>query len=347
MKTHANYLWILLAAESLLGLHILNAQTELTTGQLTIQQSARIGSLIDEAGGPGFTMDVLQTQYETETVVTVYPPPIETQEYQEIWGNIDMGYYSEVWQTHQVEYYQDATYDESGNVLDPGGSYWVDETYLAYSQWMEQWQWGVVGHDNVTVWIEQDPYEEVQYATNYNHPVVRFTGSRSNTEWLWRNPAAAGSHRPLMKLGMAGLSFPQPFEVDYDRKSLLNYYQVLYSKSNLTDDDAQRVSQGSRVTDEGVSVWHDKAGIPGAESRLQNPVWSSEVRLKSSTLEIQRNQPQANGSPSQVITAVSADFATFGGGASFAREVSFHGAVRIQPRGDLSMGAFTQGPQPE
>lgn len=346
MKTHAFPLRLFTAAFLGFSSGALHAQSELSAEHLTIQQSARFGTLIDETGGPGFTMDVLQTQYETETTVIVYPPPVETEEYQEIWDWVDMGYENEVWGTQQVEYYQEPTYDEYGNVLDSGGSYWVDEPYVMYTEWMADLQWAVTGHGNVTVWVEQEPFEEVQYITNFDHPVVRFTGSRSNTEWLWRNPASPGYHRPLMKLGTAGLSFPPPYEEGgYDRMSLLNYYQVLYSKSNQTEDDAQRVSQGSRVTEQGVTVWYDEAGSPGSETRLQNPVWSTEVRVKPNTLEIQRKQPASEGQAS-VITAVSADFATFGGGASFAREVSFHGAVRIQPRGDLTMGAFTEGPQP-
>lgn len=322
------------------------AQTELSTDQLTIQQSARIGTLIDESGGTGFTMDVLQTQYQTETLVTVYPPPIETQVYQEVWDYVDMGYYNETWGTQQVEHFIEATYDEYGNVLDPGGSYWVDEPYLMSSEWISNIQWAVVGHDNVTTWVEQEPYEEVQYITNYNHPVVRFTGSRSNTEWLWRNPTTPGYHRALMKLGVAGLSFPSPNEGDgYERLSLLNYSKLLYTKMNQTEDDSQRVSVGSSLTETGVTVWKDEAGAPGGESRLQNPVWANEVRITPNTLEIQRKQPVMEGG-ANIITAVSADYATFGGRASFASDVSFRGAVRIQPRGDLTMGAFTEGPQP-
>lgn len=348
MKTNGYRCWIFLAAGSLIGLNELKAQTEITADQLTIQQSAKFGTLIDETGGAGFTMDVLQTQYETETLVTVYPSDVETTEYQEIWDTVDMGYFNEVWGTHQVEYYSDPTYDEYGNMLDPGGSYWVEEPYLVSSEWMSDWQYTVVGHDYVTVMVPQEPYQEVQYINNFTHPVVRFTGSRSNTEWLWRNPAAPGTHSPLMKLSTAGLSFPLPFEpAEYDRQSLLNYYQVIYSKSNRTEDDAQRISEGSRLTESGITVWYDEVGAPGAEGRLQTPVWSDEVRIKPNTLEIRRKQPQADGSQSQVITAVSADFATFGGGASFASKVTFHGEVRIQPRGDLSMGAFTQGPQPQ
>jgi hypothetical protein len=347
MKTSTSFYWVSFAIWSVLAMANLKAQTELFADQLTIQQSAKFGTLIDEAGGTGFTMDVLQTQYETETIVCVFPPPVETQEYQEVWDYVDMGYYQENWGTQQVEYFTEATYDEYETEITPGTSYWVDEPYLISSEWISNPQWAVVGHEYVTVWTDQEPYEEVQYITNFNHPVVRFTGSRSNTEWLWRNPAEAGTHRPLMKLGTTGLSFPLPFEsTEYDRKSLLNYYQVLYSKTNHTNDDTQRVSQGSRITEEGITVWNDAEGAVGQESRLQNPVWADEVQIKPNTLEIRRHQPQLNGSQSEVVTAVSADFATFGGGASFAREVSFHGEVRIQPRGDLSMGAFTQGPQP-
>ena len=75
MKTNAFHHWFFVAAWSLIGLNDLKAQTELTADQLTIQQSAKFGTLIDEAGGTGFTMDVLQTQYETETIVCVFPPP--------------------------------------------------------------------------------------------------------------------------------------------------------------------------------------------------------------------------------------------------------------------------------
>ncbi len=346
MKPHAFPPGLFTAAFLLFFPVAVQAQSELAAEHLTIQQSARFGTLIDDTGGAGFTLDVLQTQYETEIMVTVTPAAHTTTEYQEIWDWVDMGSQQEVWGTHSVEYYQPPTYDEDGNVLDPGGPYWLDEPYLISNDWVSDWQYAVVGHDYFQVTITPEPYEEVQYITNYTHPVVRFTGSRSNTEWLWRNPDAPGYHRPLMKLGAPGLSFPLPFEGgDHERVSLLNYYQVLYSKSNLAADDPQRESRGSRVTEEGVTVWHDESGAPGAESRLQNPAWSAEVRIQPSTLEIQRRQPASEGEAS-VITALSADFATFGGGASFAREVSFHGAVRIQPRGDLGMGPFTEGPQP-
>ncbi len=336
---------------------------------LTVAQEAHLkgpalfGVLAEDTAQAGFKVDVVQAShvsweegtpyYEYETIY--HEGYLDTRwEFVDTWDWVDRSYWQEGGNMQEVwhDVWIDPEYDEDGNMIADGyyeqysewvetEGYWVEDIFwgIVASEWTQITEWIEPWEEEVSTWIEPGMIE----TTVYEKPVVRFTGMRSDTVWLWQNPSASPSadHRWLMKLSKGGLQFPSPLGGNIFRKALINHQTAVWSEMLEQEGDDPAQALGAKITKGGVNVWAEQGDAAQDDERLAAPFVRMETKLAHDALEIQRAQPTADGAATAVMTTrIVADHASFGG------SVAVKGVLLINPQGDIGMGEFQNGPRP-
>lgn len=341
-------------AAVLIGTLPLRADDLNVTGNLSIagdtdlRGAVSFGRLTEDTSVKGFNVDVSQ---EAHTYYNeVFTDGSWTTESS---GWVEDGYYSDQytwvdryeWVNHP--YWVPDTVDEFGNIITPG---YYQDNYL-WEVVGQDWQMSSVwvssgGHysSQLQVWHE-GYYTSVPYQA-YDAPQVRFSGTRSNTSWVWRNPSAtnSGSMRELMVLSPGGLSFPAPNDTTGTNRALLTHttFEQSYTAPQVEGD---YQSFGSKVGKNKIEVWdhlgHSYAtadpALTGFYTVLEN---KSESTLAPIGLTLSYSEsPDGGTTMNTATTTITATSASFGG------SMVVSGPVTLIPQGDLSMGAFTHQPQ--
>lgn len=262
----------------------------------------------------------------------------------------DYGYYqAQVWveewgDTYPFVWIPDQ-YDSDGILLVSG--YWGPSSSPVYAMtgghWETQEVWGIVGghyeSSGEDVWGVVGTHEEVQpvwvsseynsYTTfAYGIPQTRFIAQEEEMVWSWRNLG-----RELLEVSKAGVHVPFPGDTVGANNAMFTatQFEQSYATPSAT---GPYQSYGAKLSKEGIETWLDT----GAEEIVSE---SESAKLKPSELLIQRKVPNAEGTMvSNHETRIAAMDARFGG------NVAVKGILRIAPAGDVSMGTFTNGPQP-
>lgn len=341
--------------------HAQSVLPELTVaGDALLKGQVGFGVLAEDLQTTGFVVDVVQSDYEvttenTSTVTTVVSHPgymSITGQYVDVWGYATQTAWvvtgTETVVTGQTWVVTNSYYDENNNLVEDG--YWEDVTStIETGYWDTTEVYSVIGSEwqGVETWIEgwdetiTQNVTTTTTSTQYDDPIVRFTGMRAGTQWVWRNPAAGGGHRKLMKLTTGGLQFPHPEDEAGLRKSEIAYHGVHFTEFVPPETEGPAQSIGSQVDMVGIKVWAEEGPGTTEASRLPTPDLKFETSITKDAVQVQRLQPLVEGGGSAILTTrVGADHATFGG------SVHVKGALIIAPQGDISMGQFTAGPQP-
>jgi hypothetical protein len=340
-------------ATVLTGALSLRAENLAVTGNLTISGDTDLrgpvsfGRLTEDTSAKGFNVDVSQEGhlYYNE----VYTEGSYT--HQQTW--VEEGYYSlpytSTWDGYDWvnhPYWIPDTVDENGAIITNG--YYQDN-------W--QWEWVTRSSTTESVWVSSgghydytDVWNEGYYTSvpvqTYDAPQVRFSGTRSNTSWLWRNPSTtnSGSMRDLMTLSPGGLSFPAPDDATGASRALLTHasFEQSYASPQAT---GSYQSFGSKVGKNKIEVWdhlghnsEDPNNAGGVYTVLEN---KSEGTLAPIGLTLSYSESSDGGSTmNTATTTITASSASFGG------SVGVKGVLRVESAGDLSMGVYTNGPRP-
>jgi len=305
-----------------------------------------IGRLAEDATAKGFKMDVFQdaqTYYEEvyhEGGYTMESHWVEDGYYQTEYAWVD------VYDWVSYSYMTPDEVDENGNVITSG-------------EWVDDWQWESVGMEEQMqeVWVSSggheeqtevwnEPYYESVQHTSFGAPEVRFTGTRSNTNWTWSNPssAAGGSTRDLMRLSSGGLSLPMPGDATGVNRALLTHSSLEHSYTSPTDAGPYQ-SFGSKVRKDKIELWShqgtsydDTVGDGSTHTVIEDKL---ETELDAVGLSLSSSE-STDGGASMVRTTTTITATS----ASFAGSVGVKGVLRVEPAGDLAMGVYTSGPRP-
>lgn len=305
-----------------------------------------IGRLAEDTSAKGFKMDVFQEAQ------TYYEEVYHDSSYTMGWNWVEDGYYDT--ETTWVETYDWVNHgyttpdevDEFGNIINPG-------------EYFDDWQWESVGfqEQSNTMWVsnggheeqaevwQEGYYESVPY-TSFGAPQVRFTGTRSNTTWSWSNPAStsAGGQRALMQLSPGGLSLPAPGDSAGASRALLTHASFEQSHTTPAQPGPYH-SYGSKVAKNKIELWSHQ-GTTYADSVSPDNAYTViadklEADLDPVGLSLSSSESADGGSTMvRTTTTLTATSASFGG------SVGVKGILRVEPAGDLSMGAYTNGTRP-
>lgn len=331
---------------------VINGSLEVSQG-LTVRGDALLEGVTSFGKLPsqstaGYSTDVFQgtSTVEREEVI---PDHYEWQTvYMDVYGDVFGSTWVDDWGWVNREVWVPDQYDGEGNIVAYGNwstqSFW--EVTGGHSESTSYW--GVIGTEpsSVQVWV---PEQRTSYTeTVYGIPVVRHTGQRHDVVWSWRNANTnTGVPRELMELSPAGLSLPHPDVTDGSVRAVLTSTQFEQSFTTPATAPGSYQSYGSKVLKDKIVAWFDEGTItantadPNQTTHDVTLTSSRTTQLKPEEILIQDSQPAADGLTSTTVTTrVSAASSTFGG------NVSVNGALLVQPQGDLTMGAYTNGPQP-
>jgi hypothetical protein len=353
-----------IAVLSIVGFALPHSLRAETFSNLTISNDALFkgntlfGDLVDQTGGPGFRIKVEQLTSMVEQTVVVAEQEIEHTFWHDEYGMIYGGYYNDVYGDVTVDFwvpdegYYDSVmtgYDEDNNAIyeeqwvTTMAGYWDSTTEYQWisSEWVSDstGYWGVINSTSTTETEIIPEHEVTEYVPVIGAPTVRFTGNRSDTVWRWENPQSTGGHRQLMVLSGGGLSFPSSHGSDWYRRSLINDREVLLSEVLATTVASQRQAYGSIMTRDGLEVWGEEGGEMKTSDRLLAPAMESSVKVDHHAVHLARSYASGDSRVTKV-TRILPDHAEFGG------TVNIHGVLRVRPAGDLSMGSYSDGPQP-
>lgn len=236
-----------------------------------------------------------------------------------------------------------------------GYNYQTPLVEVTPAQWVSSWlyeptgsshmensyQQGITGYETLTHEVMVDGYYTTEQVPSFLAPDVRFTAERSDTSWVWRVPdSGGGATREIARLSDAGLGFPTPGDASLSAQTLLSHQGLsLQYTGDSSAGGGWKDDVGVLIEHDGLQVWN-RQGVMDGEENFQ-PASDSTVTVDGIGLMLTHEQPTPNGeSAATVATRITADNATFGGG------VNVKGVLRVMPAGDLSMGAFTSGPQP-
>ena len=362
-------------AASMLLLGGLNSAQGSSPGEhlasLTVAGDALLGGVTqfgtlasDSGGGPGFKVSVTQGVIQVEEVHQIAEQTISRVITEDIWGHYYTGYYQDVWGTITRDVWvppqgfytytevQTGT-DEYGNPVMTWQDVW-QETMPGF--WTTESEWGITGtewvSDPTPVWgvvgtterteVEVIPaHTETRTVSRSDAPLVSFDAAKTGTIWQWVNPTATSS-QILMRLSSGGLAFPSVESDGALRRTLLNERELVFAEVNAMAVPADRVSEGTQVGRGKVIAWAEQGGeLSTAETgRLNGPSWRETVELDGGAMHLKRTDSASAANPVTKSTRILADFAEFGG------QVNVKGVLRVPASGDLSMGSFTEGPQP-
>lgn len=348
-----NYGVLIASAVVLMAGLSLRADDLSVTGNLTIAGDTDLrgpvsfGRLTEDITVKGFNVDVSQETHFHNEEVWVGDSTGTTSSW------VEEGYYGQlygyvtIYSSVNHPYWVPAVYDEFGVVIEEG-HYMDDYVSEAVGQ---EWQvinenaWIVTGgHYDYSQYPIPAHYESVSVQT-FDAPQVRFSATRSNTAWVWRNPgsSSSGDMRELMVLSTGGLSFPAPNDSTGTSRSLLTHanFEQSYTSPQVLDSSYQ--SFGSKVGKDKIEVWdHVGHTVAGSENNGTTTIFDSksENTLAPFGLTLSYGESDDGGNTMHTTTTtVTATSASFGG------SVTVNGPVTLAPQGDLNMGAFTHQAQ--
>jgi hypothetical protein len=352
-----SYIVTLIAASTTLLASCLSLRAEnlSATGNLSIAGDTDLrgpvsfGRLTEDTNAKGFNVEVSQEGhfYYTEVYVEgswIYEPTgwVEDGHYEGQYVNVNIS----EWVNHP--HWITDIVDEFGAIITPG--YMADNYLWEYVRTESQWTnvWVVTGgHYTGANQVWKSPETISVPVQTYDAPQVRFSGTRSNTAWVWRNPSSSnpGEMRDLMALSMGGLSFPAPGDPTGTSRALLTHGSFEQSYTTPLVANTSYQSFGSKVGKNKIEVWdHVGHNNDSADTNITNSVYAvldnkSESTLAPIGLTLSYSESLDGGSTmNTATTTVTATSANFGGA------VNVNGPVTIAPQGDLAMGAFTHKP---
>jgi len=238
--------------------------------------------------------------------------------------------------THQEPLYFSAVppqYEERMN--------WVVDTLVEHDDYLGEQQ---IGEEPVvTTTTDPDTITTESY-TDYATPMARFTGTRPGLAWVWRNweDSSGASSRDLMTLSEGGLLLPNPAPGAGNYNASLSYNKFEQSWSGPQQ--IQNVgilyrTFGSSMEKDKIRVWNSSGNYQAGNTSQVTPDQDT-VEIASDGVTV-KSDAQGSGSTVQSqVTHIKSTFATFAG------NVAVKGVLRVQPAGDIDMGAYTAGPQP-
>lgn len=212
----------------LLGWQRIQAQDmtagSITAQNLTIAQSAQFGTVLtgmqsDYIQMSGYTFNVAQPTESnmTEVMISGWVDGHYESQYvnEDVYDWVSGGYYRDVY-TYGVisQEWVSPVYDEYGTEIVSGYYQDVYGDVWSGQEWVEEPYWGVVGTNSFMqeVWVDGYPTTWSEYVDDpiYGAPRLQFDASRSDANWVWRNPSSDGSgqHRDIMILWDGGLRIP-------------------------------------------------------------------------------------------------------------------------------------------
>ncbi|MFM2169594.1 MAG: hypothetical protein RIS79_3965 [Verrucomicrobiota bacterium] len=308
------------------------------SNQATIGAAIHLGSVqlgTTSAAGTSYGQRMEVTQ-QAEEVMQSYTIPGYYQDSWvtvEDWGWIDLpGYLAPQYSWGIVgEDYFPPVVDENGVEIAAG--YWVPrygDVYMGDTWCGGTTEWGITGthQENFPTWV---PDELVSYSEiRYDAPVIHHAASRSDTNWVWEVPDGSGSMQKVMRLWNGGLALPLP---NGDVKMTLSPTSLFYTSSTALNasDTMDKVVQ---MNAEGIT-----------HTTTVNALGLTEESKMEARPELVRlTRRDGDGTLGQ--TQIAAKSAAFGGVVEVAGDLMVQGALRVPQRGDISMGEFTNGPQP-
>lgn len=311
---------------------------------IDVSNQATIGAAIDlgtvqlgqTAGSTSYGVRMAVSQ-QAEEVMQSYTIPGYNQDNWvtvEDWGWVDVpGYWSPQYTWGIVgEDYFPPVYDETGVEIAAG--YWVPRYGDIYTgdMWVSSSStWGITGthQENNPTWV---PDELASYSEmRYDAPVIHQSASRSDSNWVWEVPDNAGL-RKVMRLWDGGLALPLP---NGDVRMTLSPTSLFYTSSQSAPNGTDTLDKVNQMNADGMTQTATVAAA-GEESKM-------EARPEL----IRLTRTETDGSTTTIgQTQIAAKSAAFGGVVEVAGDLKVQGALRVPQRGDISMGEFTNGPQP-
>ena len=309
------------------------------SNQATIGAAIQLGSVqLGQTAGStsyGVRMDVSQ---QAEEVMQSYTIPGYTQDNWvtvEDYGWVEVpGYWSPQYDWTIVgEDYFPPVLDENGVEIAAG--YWVPrygDVYVGDMWVAPNSNWGITGthQENQGTWI---PDELVSYSeTRYDAPVIHASASRSDTNWVWEVPDSNGSLRKVLRLWDGGLTLPLP---NGEVKMTLSPTSLFYASTQSAPNGTDTLDKLTQMNAEGITQTATVA-TAGEESKLE---------ARPELIRLTRTEIDA-GFATIGQTQIAAKSAAFGGVVEVAGDLKVQGTLRVPARGGISMGVFTDGPQP-
>lgn len=318
---------------------------DVTASNLTVQQAALFGTIYTDPYATT-TAEALRIDtdqgfadvYRTSTTPGYYQDELVTVE---DYGWVDNGYWEYTTQYELVGYDTiPATYDEEGNEITPESQVERWDYVTRATNWVYSPMWAVVGSHQETqqVWMPEQTNTWVE-TTNGGTPRVRFNGTRSDTNFAFRvpSPTSPDGMKDILVLWEGGMTLPG---TDPARSIA------------LTGDSLQQGwvhSTGNGSTEQTTSALRAESLTHTTNaSRTTNGVQhfdKSENESRPESIRLTRTET-VNGTSTVAQTQIAAKSATFAGVVVVGGDVNVGGVIRVRPAGDLSMGAYTSGPQP-
>lgn len=312
---------------------------------LDVSNQATIGAAIDlgsvqlgqTAGSTSYGVRMKVSQ-QAEEVLQSYTVPgysMDNWVTVEDWGDVwQPGYYTPNY-AYGIEGYDyfPAVYDENGSQI--SAEYWEPRYGNVYvgDSWVEgSYTWGITGthQENQPTWV---PDELVSYSElRYDAPLIHSSATRGDANWVWEVPGSNGDLRKVLRLWDGGLALPLP---NGDVKMTLSPTSLFYTSSQSAPNGTDVLDKVNQMNAEGITQTATVAAA-GEQSKMESrPEF---IRL---------TRTETDGGISTIgQTQIAAKSAAFGGVVEVAGDLKVQGTLRVQPSGDLSMGAYTQGPQP-
>lgn len=309
------------------------------SNQATIGAAIHLGTVqLGQTAGSTSYGQRMEVSQQAEEVMQSYTIPGYNQDNWvtvEDWGDVwQSGYWSPQYTWGIVgEDYFPPVLDENG--VEIAAEYWVPRYGDVYTGdvWVDgYYYWGITGthQENQPTWV---PDELVSYSEmRYDAPVVHHTASRSDTNWVWEVPGSNGDLRKVMRLWDGGLALPLP---NGDVTMTLSPTSLFYTSTQSAPNGTDVLYKLAQMNAEGMT---QTTTVPAA---------GEESKLETLPELIRLTRTEINGGITTIgQTQIAAKSAAFGGVVEVAGDLKVQGTLRVPKRGDISMGEFTNGPQP-
>lgn len=334
---------LLTALSLLLGITVsAQSYTDIdVSNQATIGAAIDLGSvqLGQTAGSTSYGVRMKVSQ-QAEEVLQSYTVPgynMDNWVTVEDWGWVESGGYwspQYSWQWVGQDYFP-PVYDEFGNVIEP--ERWesrYDNVYIG-DVWVSGEQvWGITGthQENQQIWVpdETQSYTEMRY----NAPVIHQRATRSDANWVWEVPDGNGGAREVMRLWDGGLGLA---DISSGLGMTLSPSALYYARSGTVPGAAS--SNTSAQVGAEVTTY--------TTTSISGGLWAqSKSEMRPELVRLTRTEA-AGGTTTVGQTQIAAKSASFGGVVTVKGDLKVQGVLRVAQGGDIDMGEFTNGPQPE
>lgn len=336
MKTPHLSLFTLGFFSSILALTAPTATAQSSFSDIDVSNDASIGSALrigqvqlgSTAGSTSHGVRLSVSQGAQENVWQSVITPgyyqdnfVSVEDYGDIWTP---GYNQPQYEWGIVSYnYFPATYDENG--VEITAEYYEPVYGNVYTGdiWIEGYNtWGVIGthQENQQIWIPETTQSYSEWV--YDAPIIHSSATRSDANWVWDVPTGDGNTRTVLRLWDGGMALPDASGATNMTLSPTGLQYVLPGGSQYATYAA------------GSAEWHSNSATV-QEKAEQRPELIRFTRSET-----------ANGTTTSSQTQISARSASFGGVVEVTGDLKVIGTLRVPKRGDISMGEFTNGPQP-